>query len=65
MPVPAQVDRVPRYDDEMSCTRGDFLLASRTDVLLARLERMDRSHLDFVIAAPGRAHTSDSGRARR
>ena len=45
MPVPAHVWGTQRHDHDVAGPPAYLLMAPRTDVLLARIERLDAPHL--------------------
>lgn len=49
--MPAQVRGLPRHNDHVGCTYGDFLLATRADVRFACLGRMDPPDVEAELFA--------------
>lgn len=55
MPVAAQIGRLPRDDDEMAFTRSDVLVATRAQVGLGGVVRLDSAHFHVVYRIVHRA----------
>lgn len=51
MPVPAELGRIGRHDDQVADTGSDVAMAARTHVRLERFVRLDAPHREVTEAA--------------